>query len=54
MIREKGSDATRSLCVCGRPLAEGAARGGVCSDCSGGQPAEREMAAAVNLRELGS
>lgn len=54
--REKGSDLTQHLCVCGSPLSKGAERGQVCSDCEVGEQSAvtREQAAAVSLRELGS
>lgn len=57
MIREKGSDTTQT-CVCGRPLPVDAPGSQVCGDCARatqpGPEQEREQAAAVNLRELGS
>lgn len=53
MIREKGSDAAAPVCACGQALPEGLERGNLCPECSPKESA-REMAAAVNLRELGS
>lgn len=52
MIRETGE--AQHLCVCGSPLAKGVEDGLVCSDCAQEEKPSRELAAAVNLRELGS